>query len=77
MLACNFYTNVLTGPFIFEFNYFVGSALIGTENAYNFPNSIESLTIINIFDLGYSFFFSLMLGGFITGLPSAISAAGC
>ncbi len=67
-------TNVLTGPFLFGLNYLIGSALIGTENSTNFSTGTVSQLVSTILHSGYSFFLSLIIGGIITGIPSALIA---
>ncbi|MDP3642334.1 MAG: DUF2062 domain-containing protein [Bacteroidota bacterium] len=69
-----FHTNLFTGTFIIGLNYTIGAVIIGSENTLNLNENNGSSLILNIFNSGSSLFFSLLIGGLITGIPAAFFA---
>ena len=67
-----FNTNVITGVFIFAFNYWLGKSLLGIENNFIFPNKIDFRFFEIILIAGKDVILSLFVGGIITGLISSI-----
>ncbi len=65
-----FNTNILTGPFIFFFNYYLGAKILG----YDMSKTLTSfeLSFGSFYHLGSDVFQSLLLGGIISGLVSSV-----
>lgn len=67
-----FNTNMVTGIFIFAFNFWLGKALLGIESDFIFPEKIDYNFINVIISSGKNVVLSLLVGGGITGLLSSI-----
>jgi len=67
-----FNTNLATGLFIFTINYYLGSKVLGLSSDFQLPKKLDINFISHVFDAGVDVFFSLLIGGFITGLPFAL-----
>lgn len=67
-----FNTNAVTGLFVFAFNYYLGSKILGLDNLPSFPTTSFSDAVTFIFNSGINVFLSLIVGGVIVGIPSAI-----
>ena len=65
-----FNTNIATGLFIFAFNYWLGKSLLGISPNFDFPDKISLSFINTIISAGTDVFFSMMVGGLVTGLFS-------
>ncbi|MBT3244915.1 MAG: DUF2062 domain-containing protein [Bacteroidetes bacterium] len=66
-----FNTNLATGLFIFSFNYYLGSKILGLTPDFQLPDKLDFRFISMVFEAGSDVFFSLLLGGLITGVPFA------
>lgn len=69
-----FQTNLLTGAFVFGFNFFIGAEILGVEQTLIFADNSELFSLSTIFGSGVSVLAAFLLGGFITGLPAAVLA---
>ena len=69
-----FNTNVLTGAFVFAFNYWLGKKLLGINSDFLLPENIDLNFIKSIFHAGTDVYMSLIAGGVITGIPAALIA---
>lgn len=67
-----FNTNLITGPFIFAFNYWIGKTLLNIESSFEIPNQINLHFLSLLLDSGYNAFLSLFFGGLISGSISAL-----
>jgi len=63
-----FNTNVATGAFVFAFNYWLGTKILGVESTFKIPERINLGFAKTIMEAGTDVFLSLMLGGLITGV---------
>lgn len=66
-----FNTNLATGLFMFSFNYYLGSKILGIKSDFQLPDKLDISFIPQVFDAGLDVFFSLLVGGLLTGLPFA------
>lgn len=64
-------TNPFTIPFMYGFNYWLGATLLGYEASFSIQGE---LTLQMLLDSGSHVWWSLILGGVITGLGSAALA---
>lgn len=69
-----FNTNIVTGIFIFAFNYWLGKLLLGIESDFVFPDKIDYTFIGVIASAGKDVILSMLIGGIITGILSAVLA---
>lgn len=67
-----FNTNAITGVFIFAFNYWLGKTLLGIENNFIFPDTIDFSFFKIILMAGKDVLLSLLMGGLVTGLLSSV-----
>jgi uncharacterized protein len=67
-----FNTNLFTGIFIFIFNFKVGTFLLGVQPEFVFPDTVDYLFIKTIAGAGTDVLLSLLLGGIVNGIPTAI-----
>ncbi|WP_459210368.1 DUF2062 domain-containing protein [Aquimarina rhabdastrellae] len=67
-----FNTNLLTGPFIFAFNYWLGKTILGISSSFVIPQKIELSFITTIISSGADVYLSLIVGGLITGIFTAL-----
>ncbi len=67
-----FNTNIATGLFVFAFNYWIGRSILGFENSFVMPDALGWRFIAAVFNAGSDVFLALILGGIITGIPSAL-----
>ncbi|MEA3450576.1 MAG: SDR family NAD(P)-dependent oxidoreductase [Bacteroidota bacterium] len=67
-----FNTNMATGIFVFAFNYWLGRNILGVNPDFVFPEKITLHFAQIIFTAGRDVFLSMIVGGFITGIFSAI-----
>ena len=67
-IAGVFNTNMATGAFIFTFNYWLGRKILGIESLFQMPDRINLSFAKTVISAGPDVFFSLLLGGFITGI---------
>lgn len=63
-----FNTNLLTGVFVFSFNYWLGKKLLGVNPAFSIGDKINHHFITNIIKAGSDVFLSLLAGGIMTGI---------
>jgi len=68
-----FNTNILTGTFVFAFNYWLGKVILGIHPNFEFPNSITFHSFSTILSAGREVLLCLFLGGAITGVIAAVS----
>lgn len=66
-----FNTNLANGLFIFAFNYYLGSRILGVNSDFAMPDKLNIGFIAQVFDAGFDVFASLLVGGLITGIPFA------
>jgi len=71
-----FNTNLLTGVFIFSFNYYLGAKIVGENSDFAFPDNFDVSFIFNLILTGSDVFIALMVGGITTGIPVAIISYG-
>ena len=71
-IAGVFNTNLATGGFLFAFNYWLGRKILGFEATFQMPERINLSFAKTVFEAGSDVFFSLLLGGFITGIFAMI-----
>lgn len=71
-----FNTNMLTGVFIFSFNYYLGALVIGEKSDFVFPDKLDLSFVLNMIHSGSDVFMTLIVGGFITGLITAFVSYG-
>ena len=65
-------TNPVTTPFIYAFNYYLGSKILGIGNI-NPALAKKNLTaIVTMVEKAPEILFALVIGGIITGLPLAV-----
>ncbi|WP_196885310.1 DUF2062 domain-containing protein [Aureivirga sp. CE67] len=69
-----FNTNLVTGLFIFSFNYWLGQKVLGIESGFAFPDKLDIHFVSTIFKAGSEVYLSLIVGGIITGIIYAIAA---
>ncbi|WP_163709176.1 DUF2062 domain-containing protein [Mangrovibacterium lignilyticum] len=69
-----FQTNVLTGTFVFGFNFMLGAQVLGLEQTINLFENPDLLSFSTIFGSGTSILLAFIIGGVITGVPSALLA---
>lgn len=67
-IAGVFNTNVASGAFVFAFNYWLGSMILGVEQTFSMPETINLSFAKTIINAGTDVFLSLLLGGCITGV---------
>lgn len=67
-----FNTNLVTGTFIFAFNYWLGRKILGIESSFKIPDHINVRFIKIIINAGSEVFQSLLVGGLINGIISFI-----
>jgi uncharacterized protein len=67
-----FNTNLFTGVFIYAINYKLGTFFLGVQPEFIFPEKINFTFLVMIFNSGSEVFFSLAVGGILTGTPTAI-----
>lgn len=63
-----FNTNIITGAFVFSFNYWLGKKLLGVNPAFTIGDKLNYNFVATIFKAGSDVFFSMMAGGILTGL---------
>ena len=71
-----FNTNILTGVFIFSFNYYLGSLIVGGNSDFAFPDHLGLTFLFNIIQSGSDVYLALIVGGLITGIPTAFISYG-
>lgn len=69
-----FNTNLLTGPFIFGFSYFIGAYVLGFENTISFPDEFGLVVFWDLVSRSHEIFLSLCFGGILLGLPVSVLA---
>ena len=67
-----FNTNLLTGAFIFAFNYWLGKTVLGISSTFEIPKVINIQFVNTILRAGSDVYISLVVGGIITGIIFAI-----
>ena len=67
-IAGVFNTNVVTGVFVFAFNYWLGRKILGIDSSFHIPKQINIGFAKTVIEAGSDVFLSLLLGGFITGI---------
>lgn len=68
-----FNTNLVTGVFIFAFNYWLGRNILGLDPNFTMPDKINLSFAKTIVEAGSDVFLSLLLGGCITGTAMMIA----
>lgn len=63
-----FNTNLITGAFVFSFNYWLGKNLIGVNPSFTIGDRINYHFIATVLQAGSDVFLSLLAGGILTGL---------
>jgi len=71
-----FNTNILTGVFIFSFNYYLGSKIVGENSDFAFPDNLDVFFVFNLILSGSDVFIALIVGGITTGIPTAFLSYG-
>ncbi len=67
-------SNPVTAPFIYSVTYLVGSWFVPPQRPFVLPPTFDLDALILLVKMGPEFFWVLMVGGAITGLPLAIAA---
>lgn len=67
-----FNTNLVTGAFIFSFNYWLGKKILGVDPSFMVGDRVNFQFFSLILKTGSDVFLSLLVGGVVTGLISAI-----
>lgn len=67
-----FNTNLVTGAFIFSFNYWLGKHVLGVNPCFVIGDKVDFQFISIIFKAGSDVFLSLLVGGIFTGLITAL-----
>lgn len=65
-------TNLVTGAFIFAFNYWLGKTLFGIKANFNMPQKLSFGFIKSLMAAGPDVFFAMTAGGLISGTLIAI-----
>lgn len=66
-----FNTNVLTGTFVFMFNYWLGQKILGLSPEFIFPERIGVSFLKVVLNSGSDVFMCMLVGGVISGTLSA------
>ena len=69
-----FNTNLATGAFVFSFNYWLGKKILGVNPSFVIGDRLNMQFISNVFKAGSDVFFSLFVGGILTGILTAVLA---
>ena len=69
-----FNTNIVTGAFVFAFNYWLGKKMLGIQSDFQLPEKISFNFIHSIFSAGLDVFAALTVGGIVTGTITALVA---
>jgi len=69
-----FNTNMVTGLFIFAFNFWLGKTILGIESNFVLPNKLNFCFVQTILNAGSDVYISMVFGGIITGIISAIAS---
>jgi uncharacterized protein (DUF2062 family) len=69
-----FHINALTGPLFYGLSFLVGKKVLGAQIEFSFSGTINLKTLFEIFQGNIAIFYSLLLGGFILGIPMSIGA---
>jgi len=67
-----FNTNLATGAFVFSFNYWLGKKLLGVDPSFVIGGKIDIGFAADTFRAGSDVFLSLVVGGILTGLITAV-----
>ncbi|MGD9017668.1 MAG: DUF2062 domain-containing protein [Desulfobacterales bacterium] len=67
-------SNPLTAPFIYSATYLVGSWFVHPQRPFVLPPTFDLDALISLVKMGPGFFWVLMVGGAISGIPLAIAA---
>ena len=65
-------TNVVTIPFIYPLNYWVGATLLGTSQPFKWPDSGGATAILELVKQSPIILMNLCVGGLVIGIPLAI-----
>ena len=65
-------TNLVTGAFIFSFNYWLGKKLLGVDSSFVISGKIDIQFASTIIKAGSDVFLSMVVGGVLTGLIAAV-----
>ena len=71
-IAGVFNTNLATGAFVFAFNFWLGKQILGLESTFQIPERINLSFAKTVFEAGSDVFFSLLIGGFVTGIVAML-----
>ncbi|MFA8451292.1 MAG: DUF2062 domain-containing protein [Bacteroidales bacterium] len=63
-----FNTNILTGAFVFAFNFWLGKQILGLRINFEFPSRLGLSFIKSLFNVGSEVFLSMFVGGIVTGI---------
>ena len=66
--------NLVTGAFIFAFNYWLGKQLLGFNCTFSMPDKISIDFFSILINAGVEVFLSLFLGGVLTGVVAGLFA---
>lgn len=66
-------TNWTKGLYLYPVNYKIGASILGGSDLINIKSIFQGNVIQNLINSGPSVFFSLLIGGFITGSIIAIA----
>lgn len=67
-----FNTNVFSGLFIYVINYRIGTAILGMEHTFSFPDQLDLNFLKQILSSSSEVLLCMTLGGMITGIPTSI-----
>jgi uncharacterized protein len=69
-----FNTNIATGGFVFSFNYWLGKKILGVNPTFVMDDTFDLQFISIIVKAGSDVYFSLIAGGILTGILTAVIA---
>jgi len=69
-----YHINLFTAPFFYGLAFFVGRWVLGSDVGFVFPESMNFSSMTQAFFGNSMIFFSLLLGGFLLGIPMALGA---
>ncbi len=67
-----FNTNIATGAFIFAFNFWLGKKILNIQTNFTLPDRLGFDYVKTIFSAGADVYISLIAGGIVTGIVSAV-----
>lgn len=69
-----YHVNLFTAPLFYGFSFLIGNRVLGTHLCFAIPGKMTLGFLLGLFQGNISIFYSLLLGGFILGVPMALGA---